>query len=253
MSFIRNLPFTGSLHEVHLVNFSIAPGEIVNRLPAPLRPRLIDGRAMISMVDVHLRNMRPGSRWLPFRFDYQHVAFRLLVHDEAWTEDGQAHGIYFLDSFTARPLLGILGNLFTDYRFQSARIVDAPTGVNLSCDGKELSYCTAGREGQPSDRLKELQGIVGGIDRAYAVHGNDLLMTRIMRERWPLQALHPVRFHMDFFTSARLEGIFKVTETIHYQWLRPEIVASSPDWNKKGNSKVPALAAMVNGPQTALA
>lgn len=219
--------FKGELHDIHLVNFSVDPLELLARfgpLPKPIVPRLHQGRALISMVDVHLRNMRAASRWLPFRFHYQHVAFRLLVEDQAYSESPEHNGIYFLKSFTDRSLITTGGNLLTHFNFQTAKIDNYASGMHLQTDEHQISYDIDGplsASAQPS----VLTDTVGRIDRAYAVEKDVLWETRILRDRWPLQAMHCNHFSTDFFKSARLEGVHKVVEPIHYTWMPPRKIA----------------------------
>ena len=223
MKLIRKIPleFKGDLTDIYLVNFSVLPEELEARfgpLPHPIQPKLFGGRAMISMVDVHLRNMRLSKGWLPFRFHYHHIAFRLLIQDQNWKGDAPCQGIYFLRSFTDRPLIAAGGQLLTHYQFQTAHIEDHPGGLRFSTDQGHLSYNVAGPVA-PEAESKTLKALIGSIDRAYAAYEGQVWETKIMREQWPLKAMHCNQFETNFFASARLEGVFKVTEPISYTWL----------------------------------
>ena len=83
MSFLKKLPisFTGELHHIQLVNFSVEREEIETQIPEEIKVRLINGRAMISMVNVELKRMHPVFLSAAIKFNYRHVAFRLLVDD----------------------------------------------------------------------------------------------------------------------------------------------------------------------------
>ena len=73
MNLLKRLPihYKGELHDVRLVNFSVPIEEVVELVPANINVRNFNGRAMISMVDVKLKNMRPVA--FPFiRFKYRH-------------------------------------------------------------------------------------------------------------------------------------------------------------------------------------
>src|SRR6188472_940138 len=77
MYLLKRIPihYKGELHDVRLINFSVAMEELKDKVPASIKIRSINGRAMISMVDVKLKNMRPVLA--PFaRFNYRHIAFR---------------------------------------------------------------------------------------------------------------------------------------------------------------------------------
>lgn len=115
MSILKRIPiqYRGELHDVRLINFSVALEEVAGNVPPGIRIRDFGGRALISIVDVKLKNMRPVA--FPFfRFQYRHMAFRLLVDDSEYN-NGVAKGIYFYRSFTSNPLIVMGGGLFTDY------------------------------------------------------------------------------------------------------------------------------------------
>jgi uncharacterized protein YqjF (DUF2071 family) len=222
------LAFQGELHDIYLVNFTVDPQDLLNRfgpLPKPFKPRLRNGRALISMVDVHLRNMRVQSKWLPFRFHYQHVAFRLLLEDGSWTDDHDRNGIFFLKSFTNRPLIATGGNWLTNFNFQTARIDNYPGGMRLHDGSHFIAYNVDGPL-PPNDPTAASTATVGRIDRAYAIEKDQIWETRILRERWPLQSMHCNHFSTDFFQDARLESVHKVAVPIAYTWLPPRLVAA---------------------------
>ncbi len=228
MGFLKNLrlQFQGELHEIYLVNFSVDPAELEDALPAPLRLRLVNGRALISMVDVRLMNMKAKAAWLPFKFHYQHVAFRVLVQDAQWNADGQNHGIYFLRSFTDNPRMVSAGNLLTNYRLELAHLENYPSGLRIRSGDQRLEYQLTDPVHAHEQDTKSiaLQTTLSGIDRAWAMEENELQKTQIMREKWPLEAMNCNRFNTNFFESAKLEGVFRVPETIHYTWLPAETI-----------------------------
>ena len=239
MNTFKNLPieYKGELHEIHLINFTVDPAEVEPYLPPPLKLRLFNGRAMISMVDVSLRKMHP--RFLPglLHFNYQHVAFRLLIEDSEYNEDGTHKGIYFLRSFTDKPLIVTGGQLTTNYNLEQAGLMNLPRGLEVRQGEEVVSYNLLGSAPSQlpgADRTpvyikeadtgakkrKELHRVIGAIDRAYTAdeHGR-VFKTQIMREKWPLVPMEVQSFKCTFFKTAKLEGVFKVPEVIHYRWL----------------------------------
>lgn len=223
------LPFAirGELHDIHLINFSVDPLELLHRfgpLPKPLKPRLHEGRALISMVDVQLRKMRAATWWLPFRFSYQHVAFRLLVEDESFTDTPDRNGIFFLKSFTNRPMITAGGNRLTNFNFQTAHIDNFTSGMRLSTDENFIAYDIDGPLSETTHPTR-ITEVISRIDRAYAVEEAAIWETRILRDRWPLRPMHCNHFSTNFFNSARLEAVHKVPEPIPYTWLPPRKLA----------------------------
>ncbi|OKL40013.1 DUF2071 domain-containing protein [Pontibacter flavimaris] len=225
MDMLKKLPlrYVGELHEVRLINFSVEKKEVLPFLPEGLQVRDYHGRALISMVNVKLRNMRPSFLPKALHFDYQHIGFRLLVNDTRYNE-GEAKGIYFLRSFTDRELILQGGSWLTNYRLERAKLSEAGDAFELRQGEKYLRY-RLGDE-KPAAEQEELYQKVGALDRAYSYIGNELMRVQIMRERWPIEWVHCEGFETNFFLTARLEGAFQVRDVIHYQWLPPEPVAS---------------------------
>lgn len=213
----------GELHEVKLVNLSVDISEVENLVPAGIRVRNFNGRAIISLVNVMLKNMHPSFVPEAFGFNYRHVAFRLLVED-SHLNDGQSKGIYFLRSFTDKPMIVLGGQLLTDYNLENAQLTCTESMLELKQGDKFLTYALD--ESVIPQKNEELFKVIGSIDRAYSVLGNDLRMVRIMREKWPIEPVECYHFQTNFFITARLEGAFKVNEVIHYQWLPPQNVTS---------------------------
>jgi uncharacterized protein YqjF (DUF2071 family) len=223
MSLLKRLPihYKGELHDVRLINFSVAMEEVLNIMPAGIKVRDFNGRAMISMVDVKLKEMRPVI--FPFiRFNYRHVAFRLLV-DDSEHNGGSHKGIFFFRSFTDKPLIVLGGKLMTDYNLEAADIEENGNEVTISQGEKKVRYCldNSNTPGNP-----ELKNTIGALDRAYSVLGNTVRVTQIQREKWPIQVVNCNQFENTFFKTAKFEGAFRVFETIYYDWLPPKALAS---------------------------
>lgn len=219
MKILKRIPirYRGELHDVRLINFSVAMEEVADNVPPGIRIRDFNGRALISMVDVKLRNMRP--RALPFfRFQYRHMAFRLLVDDTEYNK-GLAKGIFFYKSFTSSPLIATGGGLFTDYRLARARIEERDGEVTLTRGDRRVKYCVGNT---PSTADHALAATVGALDRAYSVLGSSVRVTEIQREKWPIQPVECTGFENTFFRTAKFECAFRVFETIYYDWLPPK-------------------------------
>jgi hypothetical protein len=222
MSILKQLPFrfTGELHQVQLVNFTVDRAEVEGRLPAGIKPRYFDDRVMISMVNVDLRNMHPSGFPLP-GFAYRHIGFRLLV-DDAYLNQGTCKGIFFLRSFTDKPLVVLGGSLLTDYNLERAEIYARENEVYFTKDGHFLRYSfTKEKTALVQPGLMER---ISALDRAYSMLDGKLRMVEIQREKWPLEALCCEDFETTFFATARFEGAFRVTETIFYKWLPPQLI-----------------------------
>lgn len=216
MNFLKNIPITyvGELHDVKLINFSVLKSEVLPMVPERIKVRDFDGRAIISMVNVKLKHMRPKGFPKSLSFNYQHVAFRLLI-DDSEMSDGESRGIYFLKSFTNNPTIVWSGNLVSHYKLSKADIHDI-YGFDLWQSDKYVRYHL---NEKPCDCLRELKPTIQCIDRAYAVHKNHMVRTMIQRQKWPIEPINCIGFETNFFKSANLLGAFCVKEVIDYQWL----------------------------------
>ena len=223
MKFLKKIPikYMGELHDVRLVNFSVDISEVEKLVPAGIRVRNFNGRGMISMVNVMLKKMHPSFIPGAINFNYRHVAFRLLIEDSDLNK-GQNKGIYFLRSFTDKPLIVMGGKWLTDYNLESAQLTSTESMLELKQGDKLLTYALD--ETVIPVRNEELYKVIGSIDRAYSVLDKELRMVQIMREKWPIEPVECYHFQTNFFKTAKLEGAFKVNEVIHYQWLPPKTI-----------------------------
>lgn len=220
MNVFKRIPihYKGELHDVRLVNFTVTLDEVRAKVPSHIKVRDFNGRAMISMVDVKLKNMRPDFMPAALHFNYRHVAFRLLVEDSHYN-NGINKGIYFLRAFTDKPIIVAGGKLLTDYNLEPANIIETGSEVIISQGKHRVKYCLDNSIVAENDGLKVM---IGSLDRAYSVLDGIVRVTEIQREKWPIQLTNCTGFENTFFKTARFEGAFRVPETIYYDWLPPK-------------------------------
>lgn len=221
MNILKQLPiqYTGELHNVQLINFSVEKKEIESLIPWKIHLRDYNGRALISMVNVQLKHMHPTFLPSMIQFSYRHVAFRVLIDDATYT-GGKKHGIYFLHSFTDNPLIAQGGKWFTSYNLETADLIATPQFLTLKQNDRFLNYVLD--QETPCTIDTQLYEEVSQIDRAYSMMNNIVYKTQIMREKWPIEWIHCSHFQTNFFETARLEGAFQVREKIDYKWLAAE-------------------------------
>lgn len=220
MNLLKRIPihYKGELHDVRLINFSVAMEEVKDKVPANIKVKAFNGRALISMVDVKLKNMRPVFVPSFFHFNYRHVAFRLLVEDSIYNK-GVSKGIFFYKSFTDKSFIVAGGKLLTDYNLEAAHISENNKEIAISQGKYHVKYCV---EDTVNSSNEDLKNTIGALDRAYSVLGDTIRVTQIQREKWPIQSVKCSGFENTFFKTAKLEGAFRVFETIYYEWLPPK-------------------------------
>lgn len=225
MKLLKRIPLTyhGELHHVRLINFSVEMHEVKDNIPAPLQARNFDGRALISMVDVQLKKMRPSFVPPFMSFSYRHIAFRLLVDDAAYNS-GSHKGIFFLRSFNDKPHIIFAGNILTDYNLGLAHIEERNNRVEVMQNNHRVTYSLGTGTGSLPGKIENLKQTIGELDRAYSLLDGGVRVTQIQREQWPIQPVSCDGFENTFFETARLEGAFQVQETIYYKWLPPKAI-----------------------------
>ncbi|MFN8637230.1 MAG: DUF2071 domain-containing protein [Chloroflexota bacterium] len=91
-----------------LVNFRVAPDVMERQLPAPFRPKLVDGWALAGVCLIRLEQMRPRGFPKMVGLASENAAHRVAV---TWTDDGgvQQDGVYIPRRDTGTPLNALLG------------------------------------------------------------------------------------------------------------------------------------------------
>ena len=216
MSWLKTLPiaYRGLLQDVRIVNFSVPMPEVTHLIPEGLKAADFDGRAMISLADLQIRQMRPKAlpNWLSIT--YRHVALRLLV--EPIGDETANQAIYFLKSFCASPSVICGAAIFTDYQLQKARI-KGDKRVNIKTGKSYLSYELGG------DRVadKEDRNRTARLNTAYAAHDSAIWQTGIKPNDWPLEAVGCREFSTNMFKNARLEAAYRVKGNLCFERSAP--------------------------------
>lgn len=205
------MKFTGELHDVRLINFSVKLDEVLPLVPKQLKILTDKGRAIVSLVDVKLKNM--AIKGLPIiKFGYRHLAFRLLLEDHPL----EPKGVYFLKSFSDKPFFNFIGNLISNYNLSKGSIKEYFDAVSLKQDNQYIHYAL-----DPYSKIDsnmELYQKIKRIDRAYATEKEETYVIRITRKKWPIEPIKCYHFATNYFKTAKLLGAFKVNEVIHYTW-----------------------------------
>lgn len=219
---LKTLPitFTGDLHQVKLISFSVATDEVLPNLPSEIKPIIEDDRVQFSLVSVELQNMK--SNVFPLSFGYHHVALRLRIKDAGFNKSGKDQGIYFYKSFSNNPMMVAGGKVFTNYNLQKAQFDYSNTEMEVLSDDGYIKFALDLRSrAETSTRLYQ---DIERLDRAYFVAENQLYRTVITRKEWPIQWAECFAFETNLFNTAKLEGAFFIDHPIHYKWNKPELV-----------------------------
>lgn len=226
MSFLKRLPFAykAIIDKIRVINFTVDMDEIRPLVPEGIQVSSFNGRALISLADLRVKQMRPVflPSWLSF--SYRHIAFRLLIEDEHAGSEHQS--IYFLRSFADKPLVAFTGNLMSHYQFAHAEI-KRESDFNLTTGQYNLSYRLNDHLSVPPDEWKSRVEV---INRAFALDAGKRVATWINPQVWPLKPVGCEYFSTSFFPSARLEGAYYVPQSLDFYRSVPAIGAS-PGYN----------------------
>ena len=134
-----------------LLNFRVRPDLLAPLLPAPFRPKLIDGWAMAGLCLIRLENVRPKALPALLGLASENVAHRIAVEwDEA---DGTREGVFILRRDTNSRLNKLLGGRVFPGVQQLARFDTWESGRRLKIDITETDgqrlVRVAARTGEP--------------------------------------------------------------------------------------------------------
>ena len=148
------LTMIGQLEACHLLSYAIAAERAVKLLPSGLEPVTHAGSAFLNIVVCRVDRMRPKLVPRILGATYWHVAYRLQVRARLASGD-TVEGLYFLRSDVDRRLFGFMGNVFTDFRFFTSRVVVDARSDALALDVDRTT-------GAPADARLRVDGIAHG-------------------------------------------------------------------------------------------
>jgi len=98
---------TGTIDRRILINYQ-ADKEVIERfLPAPFRPKIVKGKAIVGICLIRLKNIRPKAIPFPMGISSENGAHRFAVE---WTENGERkEGVYIPRRDTSSRLNSLAG------------------------------------------------------------------------------------------------------------------------------------------------
>ena len=120
-----------------LVNFRADPQIVAPLLPAPLRPQLHDGNALVGVCLIRLERLRPNFLPLNFGLSSENAAHRFAVE---WDENGQTkRGVYIARRDTNSRLSQIAGGrIFPGQHFgANFQIEESAETIALKADSHD--------------------------------------------------------------------------------------------------------------------
>lgn len=125
--FMRIPILRGLIDRRILVNFRVDADLIARRLPAPFRPKLVDGYAMGGICLIRLKAIRPRFLPIPLGIGSENAAHRIAVE---WDVNGKTmEGVYIPRRDTSSRLNTLVGGTIFPGVHHHARFVTEETGT----------------------------------------------------------------------------------------------------------------------------
>lgn len=147
-----------------LVNYRADPEVVQQQLPAPFRPKLFRGHALVGICLIRLRGIRPAFWPAAWGLASENAAHRTAVE---WDADSQTHeGVYIRRRDTNSRLNALAGGrLFPGYHSHARFRVQETVGhfeIAMTSDDGQMQLAVAG---DVADRLPE-SSLFASLDEA---------------------------------------------------------------------------------------
>ncbi|HET6330444.1 MAG TPA: DUF2071 domain-containing protein [Holophagaceae bacterium] len=231
------LPMQSFIRRCWLVTHRVPEAQVRSLLPPELHPVTYGGFAFLNTVIARMEAMRPQGLPAFLGLDYWHVGYR--IYAKALTPQGEQEGLYFLRSDCDRRLLTMAGNLFSDFRFHTARILVTDTtpvtSVRVEVPGADVELDlnsdqeTLLAAGSPFGTLAEAEIFLKykpcGLASASRGRVNAIPIQRD-ESAWharPVKVRHQHLAYLDSFTGIQLELVFEIAP-IEYRFGRGHLL-----------------------------
>ena len=215
-----------------LVNFAIKPDVLQTALPPSLQADVYQGDSFLSIVIANLQEMRPAFVPHFLGINYYQIVYRAVVrHNEN-------RGVHFLRGDANNPLMCMMGNLFTYFKFHYSAIQMEKTSsgfnFNLKAMAADIHSTFRLRQGlqkmPPASKFKTLEEAKSFLVELYDAYAFDkskqkISKVHIQRENWELTLAEDSRQEYEWMQqgplfcrkNTRLDSIFHV-QNLPYCW-----------------------------------
>ena len=133
---------TGKIERRILANYRIEAAVMARHIPAPFRPRLINGYAIGGICLIRLIDVKPQCFPMPFGLNSENAAHRIAVE---WDDHGQVrHGVYVPRRDTDSRINAMMGGKMFPGVQHLARFT---TSMNTSPSGTTVSVAMSSEDG----------------------------------------------------------------------------------------------------------
>ena len=197
-----------------LINYQVDPSTITSILPAPFRPKLIDGVAIAGICLIHLQAIRPKGMPSFVGFSSENAAHRIAV---TWDEQGVAkEGVYIPRRDTSSSLSTLVGGKLFPGMHHRAAFTVADDGYNvrvalvsedgqtrLRLVGQEASALPSSSVFTTLDDASEFFQR-GSVGYSATQHPDHLDCLELRSFNWKVRPFHVDQVEASFFDDQRL-------------------------------------------------
>ncbi len=202
----------GTIARRMLINFRADPGIIQAQLPAPFRPKLHNGQAIIGICLIRLENIRPSSCSLPVGFSSENAAHRIAV---LWDdENGQTQeGVFIPRRDTGSQLNHFTGGRLVpgQHHLATFNVNVTPTKIDFEMNSRdgEVQVRVSGEIGAdlpPTscfNSLTEASSFFEGGSLGFSVRKNSSLLDGLLlkTKTWHVETLKVTNVHSSYYSD----------------------------------------------------
>jgi hypothetical protein len=240
---MKNSHVHGVIDRRILVNYRVDPSLLRGLLPAPFRPKLVQGVGIAGICLIRLKNVRPGFIPASFGFGSENGAYRIAVE---WQEGDQLReGVYIPGRVSASHFNTLVGGRLFPGVHQHVRfeVVETENSFQIKIESEEPKYsidleATVATE-VPADSIFDSlaaasiffqNGAVGYSPNSYKgkIEGLELCSYN-----WKMEPLHVQKLESGFFNdtsifpvgTAKFDSAFLMRH-IEHEWHSRDLAPS---------------------------
>lgn len=245
MNFLKNHPFgVEAFFESSLViTYAVPQQQLIALLPPCLKPDTHNNQwGFVAAAMVSTRHLRPAGFPAFLGNNFFLIGYRIFV--QYINQQGRRlRGLYILGSETDKKTMGVLGNIFTHYRYTTTDIqisrsaehiavTSRQSGLNVEADWS--SHTIALPVGSPFADWKEARRFAGPLPFTFTYFEptKEVLIIEGKRESWTPKPVKILHSKIDFIDKLGLTDITPanafIVENIPYHWQKGVIEQWKP-------------------------
>ena len=202
---------TGLIDRRVLVNFTVDPGIAQKIIPAPFRPKIYKGKAVVGICLIRLKQVRPKGLPAFIGVSSENGAHRIAVE---WTENGEIKEGVYIPRRDSSCLINTLagGRVFPGKHYHAKFDVkeegeqyhiafESNDGTTISIDGNKANRLSSG---SIFTNVEEASAFFEAGSVGYSPNGKNFEGLKLKTFNWKLQPLNVTNVRSSFFENEQL-------------------------------------------------